>query len=244
MAPADDDADDDVTNAAPHIGARVILKLDVVDFFPSIHFGRVAGLFEHHGAGTEAAKALAAILTFRPKLPDGRIVWPSVLPQGAPTSPSLSNLVCRRLDARLTGLAEATGATYTRYADDLTFSFRELPTQGLGHFAWWANQILGQEGFIENLKKRRVLRASGQQRVTGLVTNTGLSVPREARRRFRAILHSCRKHGVTQETTGHDEPHAFLLGFTAYIAMVQPATGAKLRAQVDALLQQNAEKPK
>src|SRR6187399_1139547 len=225
-----------VTNATPHIGARVILKLDIVDFFPTIHFGRVAGLFERHGAGHEAARTLAAIVTFRPKLPDGRIAWPSVLPQGAPTSPMLSNLVCRRLDARLTGLAERTGAAYTRYADDLTFSFRDVPEQGIGHFAWWVNQILGQEGFIENLKKRHVIRTSGQQRVTGLVTNTGLSVPRAARRRFRAVLHSCQQHGVTQEVTGHEEPRAYLLGFASYVAMVQPAAGAKFRAQVAALL--------
>jgi hypothetical protein len=98
------------------------------------------------------------------------------------------------------------------------------------------NQILGQEGFVENLKKRRVLRSSGQQRVTGLVTNTGVSVPRAARRRFRAILHTCQQHGVTKEAVGHDEPRAYLLGFASYVAMVQPATGAKLRAQVEVLL--------
>jgi hypothetical protein len=221
-----------VTNAARHVGARVVLKMDLVDFFPTIHYGRLIGLFELYGARREAAQTLAALVTHRPTLPDGRVAWPSVLPQGAPTSPALSNLVCRRLDARLTALAGKVGATYTRYADDLTFSFREEPEKGLGHFAWWVSQIVGQEGFVENLRKRRVLRPAGQMRVTGLVTNTGLSVPREARRRFRAILHACTQRGVTRETTGHEEPRAFLLGFVSYVAMVQPEAGAKLRAEV------------
>src|SRR5262249_41065408 len=158
---------------------------DLRDFFPTIHFGRLVGLFVHYGAGREAARTLATIVTYRPTLPDGRVSWPSVLPQGAPTSPALSNLVCRRLHAPLPAVAAAAGGVYTRYADDLTFSFQEEPEKGLGHFAWWANQVVGQEGFSENLAKRRVLRPAGQMRITGLVTNTGLSVPREARRRFR-----------------------------------------------------------
>ena len=230
-----------VTNARPHVNARVVVKMDIVDFFPTIHFGRLVGLLQHYGVGNEAAETLATIVTYREQLPDGRVAWPSVLPQGAPTSPALSNLVCRRLDARLTALASKIGAVYTRYADDLTFSFREEPSRGIGHFAWWVNQILGQEGFRENLAKRRVLRTSGQQRVTGLVTNSTLSVPREARRRFRAVLHSCERLGVTKEATGHDEPKAYLLGFASYVAMVQPELGAKLRAQVQRLLVRPSE---
>jgi hypothetical protein len=225
-----------VTNAKPHVGARIVVKMDLVDFFPTIHFGRLAGLFGHYGAGKEAARTLATIVTYRPKLPDGRVAWPSVLPQGAPTSPALSNLVCRRMDARLSALAAKVGATYTRYADDLTFSFQEEPSGGLGHFLWWANQILGQEGFVENLGKRRILRPQGRMRVTGLVTNSALGVPREARRRFRAILHDCERMGVTEEATGHTEPRAYLLGFASYVAMVQPDMGEKLRREVTRLL--------
>ncbi len=225
-----------VTNATPHVGARVLVKMDLVDFFPTIHFGRLVGLFEHYGCGREAAELLATIVTFRPTLPDGRVAWPSVLPQGAPSSPVLSNLVCRRMDARLSALATKVGAVYTRYADDLTFSMHEVPAQGLGHFLWWVNQIIGQEGFLENLRKRRVLRPATQMRVTGIVANSQLSVPREARRRFRAILHDCERRGVSPETTGHEEPRAYLLGFASYVAMVQPDLGAKLRTQVRALL--------
>jgi RNA-directed DNA polymerase len=225
-----------VTHAQPHVGAHLIVKMDLADFFPTIHHGRLVGLFEHYGAAREAARTLATLVTHRAKLPDGRVAWPSVLPQGAPTSPALSNLVCRRMDARLAAFAARVGAVYTRYADDLTFSFREEPSRGIGHFLWYANQIVGQEGFVENLRKRRILRPGGRMRITGLVANTALAVPREARRRFRAVLHSCERLGVTPEATRHAEPRAYLRGFAAYVAMVQPALGAKLRADVERLL--------
>jgi RNA-directed DNA polymerase len=230
-----------VSNAKPHVGARIVVKMDLVDFFPTIHFGRLTGLFQHYGAGKEAAETLAAIVTWREELPDGHVAWPSVLPQGAPTSPALSNLVCRRLDARLAALATKVDAQYTRYADDLTFSFAMEPEKGLGHFLWWTNQIIGQEGFRENLKKRRVLKPGGQQRVTGVVTNTRLAIPREARRRFRAVLHHCKRFGVTKEATRHEQPRAYLLGFASWVAMVQPELGAKLLAEVRALLSEETK---
>lgn len=229
-----------VTNASPHVGAAIILKMDLVDFFPTIHFGRISGFFEQHGASREAARALAALVTYRPVLPSGAVAWPSVLPQGAPTSPALANLVCRRMDARLDALAKSAGARYTRYADDLTFSFAEPPSKGIGRFAWWVGQICGQEGFFENTKKRRVLRPSAQQRVTGIVVNERLSVPREARRRFRAVLDHCRKRGVSKESVRHDEPRAYLLGFASYVAMVDEALGEKLLREVNALLASSA----
>jgi hypothetical protein len=225
-----------VTNAEAHAGARLLVKMDLVDFFPTIHYGRLIGLFRHYGAGAEAARTLAALVTYRPVLADGRPAWPSVLPQGAPTSPALSNLVCRRMDARLTALSATVGASYTRYTDDLTFSFRDEPAKGLGRFVWWVSQIAGHEGFVENLAKRRILRPGGRMAVTGIVTNAGLSVPRDARRRFRAVLHDCEQRGVSVETTGHEEPRAYLLGFAAYVAMVQPEAGAKLRAEVKRVL--------
>jgi hypothetical protein len=206
-----------VSNAAPHQGARLIIKTDLRDFFPTVHYRRVQGLFEHYGY-------------------NGTVAWPGVLPQGAPTSPALANLVCRRLDMRLDGLARKLGATYTRYADDLTFSFAGQPGCGLGRFHWWVDQICQQEGFVENTAKRRVLRQSAQQRVTGVVVNSGLHVPRKERRRFRAILANCRAHGVASQARGRDDFVDYLRGFAAYVKMVQPELGARLVAEVEELL--------
>lgn len=227
-----------VSNAEPHQNARVVIKMDLLDFFPSIHYRRVAGLFEHYGYGHDVAHILAGLTTHRAKLDDGRVVWPGVMPQGAPTSPAIANLVCRRLDMRLAGLASRVGARYTRYADDLTFSFADDSglTGGVGRFCWWVEQICQQEGFVENTGKRRVLRRGNQQRVTGVVVNSGLSVPRKARRRFRAILANCRKHGVASQARGRDDFPDYLRGYAAYIKMVQPELGARMIAEVEAVL--------
>jgi RNA-directed DNA polymerase len=224
-----------VTNARPHRGAHLVVKMDLHDFFPSIHYRRVKGFFMHVGYGHEVAAVLAGLCTHRAKLADGTVLWPGRLPQGAPTSPALANRVAKRLDARLAGLAERTDAAYTRYADDLTFSWQSEGPR-LGRFFWWVDQICTQEGFVENVRKRRVLRRGGQQRVTGIVVNDGLSVPRRERKRFRAILHNCRKHGVASQARGRHDFADYLRGFAAYVHMVQPALGTALIAEVDQVL--------
>jgi RNA-directed DNA polymerase len=228
-----------VTNARPHLGAAILVKLDLKDFFPTVHYHRVRGLFEHYGYSNQVSGALAALCTRRPVMPDGHVAWPGVLPQGAPTSPTIANLVSRRLDERLTGLARKLGATYTRYADDLTFSFGREPERGLGRFFWWVDQIVQQEGFSEHSGKRRVLRRSTQQRVTGIVVNEELHVPRAARRRFRAILHNCKTKGLASQARGRDDFRDYLLGFASYVHMVQPKEGQALLAEVRALLAQS-----
>lgn len=225
-----------VTNAAPHERAALILKTDLRDFFPTVHYRRVLGLFQHYGYSSRVAEALAQLTTHRPVMADGRAAWPGFLPQGAPTSPALANLVCRRLDARLARLADKYGARYTRYADDLTFSFAAAPARELGRLWWWINQICQQEGFVEHTGKRRVLRPHNQQRVTGVVVNDGVRVPRAARRQFRAILHNCRRHGVASQARGRDDFPDYLRGFAAYVKMVQPGLGGRLVAEVEAVL--------
>ncbi|MBL0216897.1 MAG: RNA-directed DNA polymerase [Myxococcales bacterium] len=225
-----------VTNARPHVGAALVVKTDLKDFFPTVHYRRVIGLFELLGYNEAVAGVLAALTTYRPKLPDGRVVWPGVLPQGAPTSPALANLACRRLDARLTKLAAKYGAVYTRYADDLTFSFSESPKIAIGRFLWWVDGICQQEGFVEHPGKRKLLRAKTQQRITGLVINRAVHVPRADRRRFRALLHNCAKHGVASQAKGRENFAAYLAGYAAYVQMVQPELGKAWAAQVAKLL--------
>lgn len=238
-----------LSNARPHKGAKLVVKMDLRDFFPSISYKRVVGLFASYGFSDEVASALGGLVTHRAVLPDGFVLWPGVLPQGAPTSPALANLLCRRLDSRLSGLAKRAGAAYTRYADDMTFSFKVPPAgkavdpsgdkksgPSLGRFLWWVEQVCLQEGFIENTTKRRVLRASGQQRVTGIVVNSGLSVPREARRGFRALLHNCKVSGVDSQARGRKDFRAYLLGYASYIKMVHPALGKRLLREVREVL--------
>jgi RNA-directed DNA polymerase len=240
-----------VTNAEKHRGAALLLKFDLTDFFPTIHYHRLVGLFASLGYylsdgrfGTEddakrVAPTLARLCCYAP---DSRAWEGVVLPQGAPTSPALSNIVCRRLDARLDGLAKSNKGTYTRYADDLTFSFKD-PSLDLGRFRWWVDQICHQEGFLVNQAKFRVIRASQRQVVTGIVVNDELHIPREARRRFRALLHNCRRHGLASQARGRDDLGAYLRGFASYVHMVQPDEGAEFLRQVDELLGSDTETP-
>ena len=212
----------------PHVGASLVLKMDLRDFFPTIHFRRVCGLFCRIGYSSEVASLLAGLCTHRGKLADGYVVWPGVLPQGAPTSPAIANLLCRRLDARLTGLARGLGGNYTRYADDLTFSFKAVPERGIGRFSWWVDQVCQQEGFVENTGKRRVLRPQNQQRITGIVVNSGLNIPRAARHTFRALLHNVKHDGLAAQARGRKDLRIFL-GFASYVRMVQPGRQAAAR---------------
>jgi hypothetical protein len=238
-----------VTNAAPHRGAALLVKFDLSNFFPTLHYYRVLGLFARLGytvadarfgtddSSTRVAPVLARLCCYTP---DPRAWGLAVMPQGAPTSPALSNLVCRRLDARLTGLATRKGGVYTRYADDLTFSF---PTDeiDLGRFRWWVDQVCHQEGFLVHQQKFRVIRAAQRQLVTGVVVNEQLRVPREERRRFRAILHNCREHGLASQARGNARFADYLRGFASYVHMIHPEEGTALLREVDQILGADAE---
>lgn len=220
-----------LTNARPHVGAAVVVKIDLEDFFPTLHFRRVQGLFESLGYQRVVAATLAGLTTYRPLLASGEVAWPGVLPQGAPTSPAISNLCCRRLDARLAALAKRYGGVYTRYADDLTLSFAQTP-ENLGRVLWWVNCICQQEGFFENAKKRSIMRRGGRQSVTGLTVNQKVTLARDDRRRFKAILNNCKRHGLESQARGRDNFRGWLEGYAAFAHMVQPELGAKWLAEI------------
>ncbi|MCA9067506.1 MAG: RNA-directed DNA polymerase, partial [Planctomycetaceae bacterium] len=215
-----------VTNATPHRGAAFVLKFDLENFFPTVHYYRVMGLFANLGysmgngrfeardKSRQIAPVLARLCVF---VEDPNAWGTGFMPQGAPTSPAISNLVCRGMDARLAGLAEQVGGVYTRYADDLTFSFPETSPVNVGRFRWWVDQICHQEGFFLNQSKFRVIRRSQRQTVTGIVVNDELRVPRRERRRFRAILHNCKAQGVESQARGNPAFRDYLRGFASYL---------------------------
>jgi RNA-directed DNA polymerase len=240
-----------VSNAAPHLGSALLLKFDLTDFFPTIHYYRVVGLFASLGyyvgnarfhADDEARQVAPTLARLCCYTADPQQWGKAVLPQGAPTSPAISNLVCRRLDARLDGLAKRKGGVYTRYADDLTFSFKEEGVD-LGRFRWWVDQVCHQEGFFINQQKFRVIRRSQRQVVTGVVVNDELRIPRDERRRFRAILHNCRTHGIASQTRDNPRFVDYLRGFASYIHMVHPEEGAELLCQVKELVGPETAEP-
>lgn len=230
-----------LSNAKPHVGRAAVVNADLKDFFPSITFPRVKGVFQQLGYSPAAATVLALLCTECPRGRvnyDGRELYvatgPRGLPQGACTSPALSNLVARGLDGRLAGFAKRLGWTYTRYADDLTFSAEGEAMGQTARLLTGLRHIVGDENFTVNEKKTRVQRPKTRQTVTGIVVNRQPNVPRETVRRLRAILHRAKTEGLeAQNRERHPRFEGWVRGMIAYVAMVNPERGRELLADFE-----------
>jgi Trypsin-like serine proteases, typically periplasmic, contain C-terminal PDZ domain len=186
-----------VSNALAHVGVRYVFNLDLADFFPSIHLGRVRGLFlkKPFQCRPSVATVLAQICCHRGKLP-----------QGAPTSPIISNLICGKMDVQLQRFAREHACTYTRYADDITFSSnrRVFPPAiacheektGELHVGSGLLSIIKQNTFVVNEAKLRLQNDNRRQVVTGLKVNRFPNVSRKLLSQVRAMLHAWKKFGL------------------------------------------------
>ncbi len=230
------------TNAAAHTGSKIVVKIDLKDFFPTVTFRRVKGIFRRAGYRDQIATLMALVCTEAPREiveHEGKQYYvalgPRCLPQGAPTSPGLTNTLCLRLDRRLQGLAKRLGWRYTRYADDLTFSLPEghKDKPKLGVLLGSVGRIAVDEGFQVHPKKTHVARKGARQKVTGLVVNGSGTprVPRTLKRQLRAAIHNA-SHGKPLKA---GETVARLAGHAAYVYMTDPKLGAKLLKQLAAL---------
>jgi RNA-directed DNA polymerase len=232
-----------VSNAKEHLGRVQVVNLDLKDFFPSITFRRVRGVFTRLGYSPAVATVFALLCTEAPRTQvtwDGKPVFVAAgeraLPQGACTSPAISNIVARKLDRRLVKRLTKAGWTYTRYADDLTFSAMKATRGDVGMAMAVVRHVAQDEGFALNPRKGRVQPRSSRQLVTGIVVNSKPGVPREQVRRLRAILHQAKKTGLeAQNKEKRPDFKAWLRGMIAYVQMVDAAKGQKLMAQLDAL---------
>lgn len=232
-----------VTNAAVHAGAAIVIKLDIKGFYPTVTFRRVRGLLRRAGLGEQVATMMASLATESPReelMLRGKLhyvaVAPRSLPQGAPTSPSITNALCLRLDCRLTGLARKLGCRYTRYADDLTFSFHgEVAGDPVGGLIKAVSAIVRSEGFEVHPKKTRVMRKGGRQKVTGLIVNAApgrppARVPRKTLRKLRAAIKN-RELGRPGKGESIDQ----LRGMAAFVMQTDRARGRALMARLDRL---------
>lgn len=240
-----------LSNATPHVGRDVVVRVDVENFFHQFTYRAVVGLFRALGYGLEVARTLA-LLTTAPQREmihglaeraglDARTITAvtrqsrrktrhPMLPQGAPTSPALANLLCMRLDWRLAGLARRFGATYTRYADDLTFSGDAEFRRDLRRFVPLVRTILRHERLAPSPGKLHFARKGAHQRVTGIVVNTKPNTPARDYRTLRAILHNCATQGAAAQNRGeHPRFREHLLGRIAHHAEVNPERGRRLR---------------
>lgn len=240
-----------VSNARPHVGAETIINLDLQDFFPSITYRRVKGLFRSFGY-SEAAATIFGLVCTEPAVEevglDGRKYFVATgarqLPQGAPTSPAVTNALCRRLDRRLLKAAAELGFTYTRYADDLTFSASGESLRHLGDVLARARAIVEHEGFSLHPAKTRVIRRSRRQDVTGVVVNSRPNVSREELRRFRAALYQIEKDGPEGKRWGSStDVIASIQGFANFVYMVNPEKGSELKQRVRSIIEKHGWEP-
>jgi retron-type reverse transcriptase len=238
-----------VSNARPHVGAEIVINLDLKDFFPTVTYKRVKGLFRSFGY-SESVSTICALLCTEPREVavdvDGQrfhvAMTERFLPQGAPTSPAITNLLCRALDSRLSRIAEKLGYRYTRYADDLTFSGpRESNPGRLMRRIHW---VVENEGFSVHPDKTRVFRKARRQEVTGVVVNETCTISRATLKKFRAVLFQIEKDGPAGKTWGGSaDVIAAVEGFANYVAMVNSEKGAPLQARARALVDKHGKRP-
>jgi RNA-directed DNA polymerase len=230
------------TFAAPHAGKQVVMRMDLRDFFPSFRAARVAAYFRTVGYPERVAERLAGICTTAAAAE----TWPNAevpvdsetrqmyrrphLPQGAPTSPALANGMAYQLDCRLSGLARAAGATYTRYADDLAFSGGVEFARGVERFAVHAMAVVMDEGFEVHARKTRAMRQGVRQHLAGLVVNEKPNIRRREFDDLKALLTNCVRHGpVGQNREGHAVFREHLRGRVGFVESVNVVRGKKLR---------------
>lgn len=198
-------------NARFHQNCKVVMTLDINDYFGNIHFNKVLELFLSLGYKENVSVLLANLCTFR-----------KALPQGAPTSPAISNLCSLELDNMISVFTKERGVRYTRYADDMTFS---------GDFnAKWLykkiKEIVIKNGFCLNYKKTRFLYCWQRQLVTGLVVNKKMNVRKDIRKKLRQEVYYIKKHGIDNHMAYIGEKKSnyleHLIGIAGYATFISP----------------------
>ena len=214
-----------VDNATNHVGANYLLNLDLRNFFPTITFQSVFRLFFYYGYTKEVSYTLAKLCTHEGKLP-----------QGSPASPAISNLVCLKLDERLSRLASSFSINYSRYADDMTFSGE----RGFREFFPLVEKIIIEEGFAINDKKTRIAGKHQRQEITGLIINDGKPrVSKIYKRKLQQEIYYCKKFGVISHMERVGQTKRFyrehLYGKAYFVKMVEPTVGANFLRELDSL---------
>jgi RNA-directed DNA polymerase len=234
------------TYAARHVARRVVLRMDVENFFPTFSGTRIQTFFRTAGYPEPVADLLGGICTNA--VPRG--VWEQSyfdidaahrreardlyarphLPQGAPTSPMLANLCAYRIDCRLSGLAVSAAAEYTRYADDLAFSGDDAFHRRVDRFSEHVAPVLLEEGFRAHHRKTRIMRSGTRQYLVGLVINQKMNLVRKDLDTLKAILTNCIRSGPeSQNRDAHPAFRSHLEGRIAFAEMMNPTKGARLR---------------
>lgn len=210
------------SNANKHKNKEMIFNTDIRDFFNTITSKRVQGLLERLGFPKDVAYLITELCTFNRHLP-----------QGAPTSPHISNLICHTLDKRLTGLAKKMNIEYSRYADDITFSGSKIPRS----ITKLIEKIVRKEGFKLARDKTRFLSKSNRQVVTGLIVNQKkLSIGRKKYHILKSIIYNCKTKGIlSQNKNDHPNFKKHLVGKISALKKIDIWKWYKLKKEIDNL---------
>lgn len=232
-------------NADHHLNKNIVVRIDLKDFFPSIKFSRVKGLFRSFGYSEAMATIFALVCTDAQRVEavlDQKSSFVALgarfLPQGACTSPMITNLICRKLDNRLQNLSKKLGEkseqkhnfSYTRYADDLVFSTESKDPAIMKQLLHFVNKIVADEQLEINREKTMIMRKSQRQTVTGVLVNgDNTKISRTDIRKFRAFLHQFKAIGEVEmsKKMGKDAKH-YGKGYFSYLKMISPAQAAKM----------------
>jgi RNA-directed DNA polymerase len=205
------------TNARLHVGKKVVIKIDLKDFFGSTKSKQVIASLMKAGVPSDTAKDIANTCTLN-----------GYLPQGAPTSPFLANIAVIGMDVRLAGLAEKYDARYSRYADDCVFS---SDNPKLNEILPAVKFVVQQYGYRLNDKKTRVMRSGCRQIVTGIVVNRKVNIPRRLKRNIRAGLHNV-KMALVNNQSFDDKQFESLKGMAAYFQSVNKDATRSFRQDI------------
>lgn len=214
-----------VTNAKRHIGREYVLNLDIKDFFPSINSKRIFNIFYYYGYSKEVSFVLSKLCTYKEKLP-----------QGSPASPMLSNIVCLKLDKRLSSLTKKFNVNYSRYADDMTFSGNRRNK----NLEKLIVKILKEEGFEINAQKTRIAYSHQRQEVTGLVINDGkVRVNKKYKKKLYQEIYYCTKFGIQNHLEKINCTKSFykehMYGKAYFIKMVNQKEGLEILKLLDCI---------
>ncbi|MDY8135075.1 reverse transcriptase family protein [Aquimarina sp. 2201CG5-10] len=233
------------TNALPHVRQDVVINQDLKNFFPSIVYSRIKGVFQALGYSNQVATIFALICS-EPKIVEVSVLGENYyaqrgerfLPQGSPCSPAITNILCRKLDYRLDGLARKYGFNYTRYVDDLTFSGGRDQYTHITNILKYSNRVVKEENFTLHPDKLRIMKKGVRQEVTGVVVNEKPNIDKKSLKRFRALLYQIEKDGLEGKVwTGKADILAQIHGYANFINQIDPEKGKKYKEQVDVILE-------
>jgi RNA-directed DNA polymerase len=239
-----------VTNAQNHVNSDVIINIDLENFFPTINYKRVKGMFINLGFSENISTILSLICT-EPTIEevtfDNKKYFISnserYLPQGAPTSPAITNIICRKLDKRINFLAKKFEFNYTRYADDMTFSGNNDALKNIGKILKYSESIINEEGFKINAKKTKILRKNTSQEVTGIVVNKKMNVDKKTLKKFRATLHQIENSGFEGKNWNDSKDLlSSITGYANFVNSINPDKGKIFLEQIKVIKQKYSHK--